>query len=42
MEYEKGRKKGWTVLAKNFDYYGTDLYSLEPFQINEYTLIYIS
>ena len=41
MEYKKGRKVGWTVLADPSDCDGTDLYCLEPFRINKDTLIYL-
>ena len=40
-EYEKGRKGGWAVLAKPFDCDKKGLDFLEPFHINEDTLIYL-
>ena len=39
MGYKKGKKGGWADLAEPFDYDGTYLYCLEPFQINKDTLI---
>ena len=39
MEYKRRRKGGWAVLAEPFDCDRTDLDCLEPFQINEDTLI---
>ena len=41
MEYEKGRKVGWTVLAEPSNSDETDLYCLAPFHINKDTPIYL-
>ena len=40
-EYYKARKGGWTVLAEPSDYDRMYFYCLEPFYINEDTLIYL-
>ena len=40
MQFEKGRKGGWAVLAELSEYDGTNDHLLEPYSINMETLIY--